>query len=125
MSKEYHLKQSTDKSECIPFNILTYNPGLHSISSIIVIHKHMSILTSSHHCHNISKSVPIIACRCSSNSAAPSFFNPLLSVWISDETLFLVFDILLEMQPHCSQIQFVIWQPRHPMVHLHYISIKC
>ena len=24
-----------------------------------------------------------------------SFFNPLLSVWISDETLFLVFDILL------------------------------
>ena len=30
------------------------------------------------------------------NSAAPRFFNPLLSVWISDETLFLVFDILLE-----------------------------
>ena len=29
------------------------------------------------------------------NSAAPRFFNPLLSVWISDETLFLVFDILL------------------------------
>ena len=30
------------------------------------------------------------------NSAAPRFFNPLLSVWISDETLFLVFDILLK-----------------------------
>ena len=29
------------------------------------------------------------------NSAAPRFFNPLVSVWISDETLFLVFDILL------------------------------
>ena len=28
------------------------------------------------------------------NSAAPRFFNPLLGVWISDETLFLVFDIL-------------------------------
>ena len=27
------------------------------------------------------------------NSAAPRFLNPLLSVWISDETLFLVFDI--------------------------------
>ena len=30
------------------------------------------------------------------NSAAPRFFNPLLSVWISNETLFLMFDILLE-----------------------------
>ena len=29
--------------------------------------------------------------------AAPRFFNPLLSVWISDETLFLVFDILLQI----------------------------
>ena len=28
------------------------------------------------------------------NLAVPHFFNPLLSVWISDETLFLVFDIL-------------------------------
>ena len=35
------------------------------------------------------------------NSAAPRFFNPLLSVWIPDETLFLVFDILLqELAPH-------------------------
>ena len=31
------------------------------------------------------------------NSAMPRFFNPLLSVWISDETLFLAFDILLEL----------------------------
>ena len=31
------------------------------------------------------------------NSAAPRFSNPLLSVWISDETFFLVFDILLTM----------------------------
>ena len=29
------------------------------------------------------------------NSASPRFFNPLLSAWISDKTLFLVFDILL------------------------------
>ena len=28
------------------------------------------------------------------NSAAPLFYDPLLSVWISDETLLLVFDIL-------------------------------
>ena len=27
--------------------------------------------------------------------AEPRFFNPLLSVWISDETLFLVFDVLV------------------------------
>ena len=27
------------------------------------------------------------------NSAAPPFFNSLLRVWISDETLFLAFDI--------------------------------
>ena len=33
------------------------------------------------------------------NSAAPRFFNPLLSVWISDETLFLVFDILRTVLP--------------------------
>ena len=31
-----------------------------------------------------------------SKLAALRFFNPLLSVWISDETLFLVFDILHE-----------------------------
>ena len=30
------------------------------------------------------------------NSAAPPFFNPLLSVWISDETFFHVFEILHE-----------------------------
>ena len=30
------------------------------------------------------------------NSTVPRFFNPLLSVWISDETLLLVFDILHE-----------------------------
>ena len=35
------------------------------------------------------------------NSAAPRFFNPLLSVWISDETLFLVFDILLPKLKGC------------------------
>ena len=35
------------------------------------------------------------------NSAVPRFFNPPLSVWISGETLFLVFDkllLLLEIQ---------------------------
>ena len=28
--------------------------------------------------------------------AAPRFYNSLLSLWISDDTLFLVFDILLQ-----------------------------
>ena len=37
------------------------------------------------------------------NSGAPRFFNPLLSVWISDETLFLVFDILLD----CCNVSYV------------------
>ena len=36
------------------------------------------------------------------NSTAPRFFNPLFSVWISDETLFLVFDILHEEAKNVS-----------------------
>ena len=48
---------TTDKSECVPF-ILTCNPALRSISSII--RKHISILTSSHRCHNIFKSTPLL-----------------------------------------------------------------
>ena len=32
------------------------------------------------------------------NSAIASFFNPLLGVWISDETLFLVYDVLHPQQ---------------------------
>ena len=31
------------------------------------------------------------------NSTCTSFLNPLLSVWVSDETVFLVFDILREI----------------------------
>ena len=40
--------------------------------------------------HQVSKHLEVIK----KNSAAPRFFKLLLSVWISDETLFLVFDIL-------------------------------
>ena len=36
------------------------------------------------------------------NSDAPRFFNPLLSVWISDETLFLEFDVL-----HLTSLAFL------------------
>ena len=32
------------------------------------------------------------------NSAVSHFFNPFLSVWISDETHFLDFDVLLEIR---------------------------
>ena len=35
------------------------------------------------------------------NSASPRFSNPLLGVWKSEETLFLVFDILLERCVQC------------------------
>ena len=45
------------------------------------------------------------------NSAVPRFFNPLLSVWISDETLFLVFDILLNLHAaFCDCLDLVLWQ---------------
>ena len=40
--------------------------------------------------HQISKQLEVVL----KNSAAPRFFNLLLSVWISDGTLFAVFDIL-------------------------------
>jgi len=43
------------------------------------------------------------------NSACASFFNPLLSVWISDETLFLVFDIIhtkFQNEPHKKRKTF-------------------
>ena len=38
------------------------------------------------------------------NSAVPRFFNPLLSVWISDEILFLVFDITCKALDYLSPI---------------------
>ena len=41
--------------------------------------------------HQISKQLFKVGKR---NLAAPRFFNPLFNVWISDETLFLVFYIL-------------------------------
>ena len=52
--------------------------------------------------HQISKHLEV---RQKKNSAAPRFFNPLLSVWISDETLFLVFDTLSH---HPPLLEFVI-----------------
>ena len=42
--------------------------------------------------HQISKHLEVV----SKDSAAPRFFNLRLSVWISGETRFLVFDILLQ-----------------------------
>ena len=39
------------------------------------------------------------------STAAPRFFNPLLDVWISDETLFLVFDILHQVESDLSSGQ--------------------
>ena len=55
---------TTDKSECVPF-ILTYNPALRSISSIT--DKDISISTSSHRCHNLFKSAPLVAFRRGNN----------------------------------------------------------
>ena len=52
----------------------------------------------------------------SKNSAAPRFFNPLLSVWISDETLFLVFDILLQ-NLHLTLQKAVNFNPKTVLNH--------
>ena len=53
-----------DKPERAPF-VITYNPALRSISSII--RKHFHILISSPHCYNVFKAAPIVAYRRSSN----------------------------------------------------------
>ena len=53
-----------DKPERVPF-VITYNPALRSISSII--RKHFHILISSPRCYNVFKAAPIVACRRSSN----------------------------------------------------------
>ena len=49
------------------------------------------------HSKNVSSDIQTLRSWLKENSAAPRFFNPLLSVWISDETLFLVFVILLQI----------------------------
>ena len=53
-----------DKPERVPF-VITYNPALRSISSII--RKHFHILISSPRCYNVFKAAPIVAYRRSSN----------------------------------------------------------
>ena len=53
-----------DKSERVPF-VITCNPALRSISSII--RKHFHILISSPRCYNVFKAAPIVAYRRSSN----------------------------------------------------------
>ena len=59
-----HDTPTLDKTECVPF-VITYNPSLRSISSII--HKHFHILISSPRCYNVYKAAPIVAYRRSSN----------------------------------------------------------
>ena len=54
--------------------------------------------------HQISKHLEVIQ----KISAVPRFFNLLLSVWISDETHLLVFDILLE-QDNQPGLQGEVW----------------
>ena len=58
------LEQAMDKPERVPF-VITYNPALRSISSII--RKHFHILISSPRCYNVFKAAPIVAYRRSSN----------------------------------------------------------
>ena len=53
-----HDTPTMDKTERVPF-VITYNPSLRSISSII--HKHFHILISSPRCYNVFKAAPIIA----------------------------------------------------------------
>ena len=58
------LEQAMDKQERVPF-VITYNPALRSISSII--RKHFHILISSPRCYNVFKAAPIVAYKRNSN----------------------------------------------------------
>ena len=53
-----HNTSTLDKTERVPF-VITYNPSLRSISSII--HKHFHVLISSPRCYNVFKAAPIVA----------------------------------------------------------------
>ena len=53
-----HDTYTLDKTERVPF-VITYNPSLRSISSII--HQHFHILISSPRCYNVFKAAPIVA----------------------------------------------------------------
>ena len=59
-----HDTSTLDKTERVPF-VITYDPSLRSISSII--HKHFHILISSPRCYNVFEAAPIVAYRRSSN----------------------------------------------------------
>ena len=56
---------------------------------------------------NVSLDIQTLRSWLKKNSAAPRFCNPLLSVWISDETLFVVFDILHQSVPDISSKWYV------------------
>ena len=55
-----HDTSTLDKPERVPF-VITYNPALRSISSII--RKHFHIILSSPRCYNALKAAPIVAYR--------------------------------------------------------------
>ena len=59
-----HDTSTLDKPDRVPF-VITYNPALRFISSII--RKHLHILISSPRCYNVFKTAPIVAYRRSSN----------------------------------------------------------
>ena len=54
----------TNQPKRVPL-VITYNPALRSISSII--HKHLNILSSSPRCTNVFKAPPIVAFRRTNN----------------------------------------------------------
>ena len=58
------LSNTLKKPQRVPF-VITYNPALRSISSII--RKHFNILTSSPRCHNVFQTITTVGFRRSSN----------------------------------------------------------
>ena len=62
-----------------------------------VLRSHISLKECFIRYPNTSKSVK-------KNLAVPSFLNPLLGVWIPDETLFLLFDIILHHKLIASHV---------------------
>ena len=59
---------------------------------------------------SVSSDIQTIRSWLKKNSGAPRFFNPLLSVWIFDETLFLVFDILLPSKHKLNTIEVQVYK---------------
>ena len=62
------IKDTSDTNQPIRVHlVITYNPALRSVSSIIEFHKHFNILSSSPRCAKVFKATPLVAFRRTNN----------------------------------------------------------